>query len=128
MCSSLGLSSLRRANDSNPSLQEQAGKWLTRAKSSATGRQGTHFGLVIVDDTCADVLAAGDLPSGPEGCNDLLDFRKFGIANFCIMLVIIEPCEFFMATVLTGAADLETSMGLKVICPGETVLPPDEMP
>jgi hypothetical protein len=71
-------------------------------------------------------LSAEDLPSGPVGVIGLLDLKKFGMANLCMTLLIIEPCEFFMATVLAGAANFEVSMGLKVMLL-EATFPADDM-
>ena len=94
-------------------------------KGSANVLESTHFGAAC-EVKELEFLAAGDLPSGPAGAIGLLDFKKFGIANLCITLLIIEPCEFFMATVLAGAASFEVSIGLNVMLL-EATFPADDM-
>jgi hypothetical protein len=94
-------------------------------KGSATVPKTAHLGVVCVVKEL-EFLRACDLPNGPVGAIGLLDLKKFGMANLCITLLIIEPCEFFKATVLAGAASFEVSIGLNVML-FEARLPADDM-
>ena len=57
----------------------------------------------------ADLADADFIVGLVGGANGFDDFKKFGVGNFCIMLLSIEPCELFTGMVLIGAASFEVA-------------------
>ena len=98
--------------------------WKGRARSG-----NRYLGVLSVFVTWAAFLPAADLVVGLVGAIDELDFKKFGIGNFCIILLNVEPCEDLIGMVLMGAASLAPAVlnGTNVSCFPDTGFPDDEI-